>query len=108
MWREHPCTARCTSWLHLELQQCCSNAAKSADSQRRWTQSSFARRRKLAWLLPSHLPYHARTKHEQAIATLTDAKYIRVHGAAEHILKSVDVDIPRDQLVVMTGVSGSG
>src|SRR5262245_29554535 len=38
----------------------------------------------------------------------SDSKYIRVRGAAEHNLKSLDVDIPRDQLVVMTGVSGSG
>lgn len=35
-------------------------------------------------------------------------QYIRVRGAKEHNLKNVDVDIPRDQLVVMTGVSGSG
>lgn len=33
---------------------------------------------------------------------------IRVIGAKEHNLKSVDIDIPRDQLVVITGVSGSG
>ena len=33
---------------------------------------------------------------------------IRVRGAREHNLKSVDVDIPRDQLVVITGLSGSG
>lgn len=36
------------------------------------------------------------------------AKSIRVRGAKEHNLKSVDVDIPRDKLVVMTGLSGSG
>jgi len=35
-------------------------------------------------------------------------KYIRVRGAREHNLKSIDVDIPRDQLVVITGLSGSG
>ncbi len=35
-------------------------------------------------------------------------RFIRVRGAAEHNLKSLDVDIPRDKLVVMTGVSGSG
>ena len=34
--------------------------------------------------------------------------FIRVRGAREHNLKGVDVDIPRDQLVVMTGLSGSG
>ena len=37
-----------------------------------------------------------------------DARFIRVRGAREHNLKSLDVDIPRDQLVVVTGVSGSG
>ncbi len=35
-------------------------------------------------------------------------KTIRVRGARAHNLKSVDVDIPRDQLVVITGMSGSG
>ncbi len=35
-------------------------------------------------------------------------KYIRVKGAREHNLKNIDVDIPRDQLVVLTGLSGSG
>jgi len=33
---------------------------------------------------------------------------IRVRGAREHNLKSVDVDIPRDRLIVVTGLSGSG
>lgn len=33
---------------------------------------------------------------------------IRVRGAREHNLKSVDIDIPRDKLVVITGLSGSG
>ena len=35
-------------------------------------------------------------------------KYIRIKGAREHNLKSINVDIPRDQLVVITGLSGSG
>lgn len=34
--------------------------------------------------------------------------WIKVRGASEHNLKNIDVDIPRDKLVVLTGVSGSG
>ena len=34
--------------------------------------------------------------------------YIRIKGASEHNLKNIDVDIPRDSLVVLTGLSGSG
>ncbi|MFB3138626.1 MAG: excinuclease ABC subunit UvrA [Phycisphaerales bacterium] len=39
---------------------------------------------------------------------MSEQKFIRIRGASEHNLKSLDVDIPRDQLVVITGVSGSG
>ena len=34
--------------------------------------------------------------------------FIRIRGAREHNLKGVDVDIPRDEFVVITGLSGSG
>ena len=34
--------------------------------------------------------------------------WIKIRGASEHNLKNIDVDIPRDKLVVLTGVSGSG
>ena len=36
------------------------------------------------------------------------SKNIVIHGAREHNLKNIDVEIPRDKLVVLTGLSGSG
>ncbi|MEM9013253.1 MAG: excinuclease ABC subunit UvrA [Pseudomonadota bacterium] len=39
---------------------------------------------------------------------MAELKQIEIRGAREHNLKGVDVDIPRDQLVVITGLSGSG
>ncbi|MFK7870297.1 MAG: excinuclease ABC subunit UvrA [Roseobacter sp.] len=39
---------------------------------------------------------------------MAEMKHIEVRGAREHNLKGIDVDIPRDQLVVITGLSGSG
>lgn len=35
-------------------------------------------------------------------------KFIKISGARQHNLKNINIDIPRDQLVVMTGLSGSG
>ena len=40
--------------------------------------------------------------------TSENRKYIKIRGANEHNLKNVDVDIPRDEFVVLTGLSGSG
>ena len=35
-------------------------------------------------------------------------RVIAIRGAREHNLRNVDIDIPRDELVVITGLSGSG
>ena len=37
-----------------------------------------------------------------------DKKYIKIRGAHEHNLKGIDIDIPRDEFTVVTGLSGSG
>ena len=47
--------------------------------------------------------------HKMAVASMVNAKNcIRIKGAKEHNLKNIDLDIPRDQFVVLTGLSGSG
>ena len=35
-------------------------------------------------------------------------KYIKIKGANEHNLKNIDIEIPRDEFTVVTGLSGSG
>ncbi|MGD9329163.1 MAG: excinuclease ABC subunit UvrA, partial [Cyclobacteriaceae bacterium] len=45
---------------------------------------------------------------ESGVATHPDHEHIEVFGAREHNLKNIDVTIPREKLVVITGISGSG
>ncbi|MBQ6393558.1 MAG: ABC-ATPase UvrA, partial [Eubacterium sp.] len=39
---------------------------------------------------------------------MSEKKYIRIRGAKEHNLQDIDIDIPRNEMVVFTGLSGSG
>ena len=39
---------------------------------------------------------------------MSEKKYIKIRGARENNLKGIDIDIPRDEFVVLTGLSGSG
>ena len=46
---------------------------------------------------------------DTVVKNMVNAKnMIRIRGAKEHNLKNIDIDIPRDQFVVLTGLSGSG
>ena len=51
------------------------------------------------------MPQAVDTKNKKPNA---DGRVIAIRGAREHNLKNIDVEIPRDQLVVITGLSGSG
>lgn len=48
------------------------------------------------------------SEQHQPIPKMKPREYIKIRGAAEHNLKNIDLDIPRNEFVVLTGLSGSG
>ena len=63
---------------------------------------------KRQWCLPPHNEGFSLPMAPKRTSPTTAAAAIRVRGAREHNLRGVDIDIPRDSMVVVTGVSGSG
>ena len=50
----------------------------------------------------------AKTKKSESVDSINEKEYIEILGAREHNLKNIDVRIPRNKLVTITGISGSG
>ncbi len=50
----------------------------------------------------------AKAKQQVSTEVFTDNEFIEVFGASEHNLKNIDIAIPKNKLVVITGISGSG
>jgi len=50
----------------------------------------------------------AKAKQQNSIEIITENECIEVFGAREHNLKNIDISIPKNKLVVITGISGSG
>jgi len=61
----------------------------------------------LVWVIVDFSQEHYLYQRESNMAQRTE-KAIRITGAAEHNLKNISLSIPRDKLVVITGISGSG
>ncbi len=80
----------------------CAEASQIPGSQRRNHIRDFSAR--------SSAPkrFGMEEKMEQESIKMRPREYIRIRGANEHNLKNLDVDIPRNELVVLTGLSGSG
>ena len=69
---------------------------------------SLGRSRALSLIYPEGTKMDVQVSNLNKPKTGADGDFVRVHGAREHNLKNVSLQIPRNALVVFTGVSGSG
>ena len=85
--------------------------AKGTKKKRRTTSQDRSRRSDTAEMKPAFETgprLHEIAAEKAGEDRFEPVRVIRVRGAREHNLKSLDIDIPRDRLVVVTGLSGSG
>ena len=83
------------------------SSSKTADSASKSSSTRSPRAAKVASQVASSASNGANGNPRSPLVNLSD-DFIRIRGARQHNLKNIDLELPRNQLIVFTGVSGSG